>query len=306
MLPAVRREIATEELRWIDITDPDDEDVRFLRDDLGFHQLDVAEVRKTTSQAEVEPHPTYLFLVIHVPLPQRNERAAASAEMDIFIGRDVVVTVHAGAMTMLEGFFQDVSSHEDLRQRAVGRGAAYLLYSIMDHLFDSAFPLLDRIAERIQNAEERIFAGQERQMVSELSVIERDLGSVRSILRPQRHLYEAGSLPDNWDSPAFRVVFRSLHGKLSRLWDRLETLWERAQALARTNDTLVNHRLNEFLKFLTVLGAIFIPFGLIAQTAVFINAEVPFSNRAVFWGIIGLMLVVDFFVLWVARRRNLL
>lgn len=302
----MRREITTKELRWIDITDPDEADVRFLRDDLRFHSLDVAEVRKVTRHPEVEPHPTYLFLVVQVPLRPRDGRAAVPAEVDIFVEQGVVVTAHAGSMTMLDGFFRDISVHDDLRERMVGRGPAYLLYSIMDHLFDAAFPILDQLAEKIEDVEQRIFSGQERQMVTELSAIQRDLQGFRSIVRPQRHLYETGVLHGEWDSPAFRVVFRSLHGKLTRLWERLETLWERAQALAQTNDTLSNHKLNEFLKLLTVLGALFIPFGLVAQTAVFINASVPLPNRIVFWGIIGSMLIIDFVILWRAKVRNLL
>lgn len=302
----MRRDISTEELRWIDIADPDDEDVRFLHDDLGFHAFDVAEVRKDASQPEVESYPTYLFLVVQVPTQRPDERSAVAEEIDIFVGKDVVVTVHAGSMKLLEDFFHKVSTNDDLQERTVGRGSAYVLYSILDHIFDAAFPLLDDLAGRIRDAEKRIFSGQERQMVSELSTIQRDLSHVRSMIRPQRHLYEAGTLHGEWDSPAFRVVFRSLHGKLTRFWERLETLWERAQVLSRTNDTLVNHNLNEFLKLLTVLGALFIPFGLVAQTAVFINATVPLSNRLVFWGIIGVMLVVDFVILWRAKARNLL
>lgn len=302
----MRREIVTKELRWIDIADPDEEDVRMLRDDLRFHPLDVAEVQRITRHPEVEPHAAYLFLVVQVPVYLQQERTTVPAEVDIFVGSDVVATVHPGSMTILEEFFRAVSTHEDLRERTVGRGSAFLLYSIMDHLFSAAFPMLDHLAATIEDAEKRIFSGQERQMVTELSALQRDLQGFRSVLRPQRHLYEAGTLHGEWDSPAFRVVFRSLHGKLTRLWERLETLWEHVQTLSRTNDTLVNHKLNEFLKLLTVLGALFIPFGLVAQTAVFINAEVPLANRIIFWGIIGVMLMVDFVALWSARHKNLL
>lgn len=286
--------------------DPDADDVRFLREELGFHPADVREVHRLTRQPEVEAHPSYLFLVVHVPHHEPAERATVPREVDIFVRSDVVVTAHAERVHLLDGLFRDASAGSNLSERLVGRGPAYLLYSIMDHLFDSAWPMLEHVIESIDAAERRMFRGQERQLVGELSVLQRDLIGFRSIIRPQTHLYEAGALHGEWDSPAFRVVFRSLHAKLARLWGQLEVLWERIDALARTNDTLVNHQLNEFVKLLTVLGALFIPFGLVAQTAVFINDEIPLPNRLLFWGIIGLMLIVDFVVVWKARSRKIL
>ena len=302
----MRREIVGQELRWIDVVDPDADDLRFLREDLGFHPLDVAECEKPSHLPKVEPHPTYVFLVIHAPAYVASERTTVSLEFDIFVSTEVIVTVHAGSATFLSHFFETISTQDDARQRTVGRGAAYLLYSILDRLFEGAFPMLDRIVEKLSAAEQRIFSGDERRMVVELSAIQRDLLGFRSILRPQRHLYEASALNGDWSTPTFGVVFRSLHGKLNRLWDYLETLWERSDTLAATNAALLNHKLNEFVKNLTILGALFIPFGLIAQTIAFLDADVAPPNRVIFWGIIGVMLVVAFAIMWKARHRNIL
>lgn len=302
----MRREISTGELRWIHVTDPEDGDLRFLREELGFHRLDVEECRRPSIRPKVESHPEYLFLVVHIPTHLREERATIPAEFDVFVTSKTIVTVHAASASHLDGFFRDVSAHDDLKTRVVGRDTAYLLYRILDHLFEAAFPMLDHITERLAEVEKKIFTGHERQMVSELSLIQRDLAGFRSIVRPQRHLYEAGTLHGGWNSPAFAVVFRSVHGKLTRLWDHLETLWERTEALAETNAVLVNYKLNEFVKILTVLGALFIPLGLVGQTAVFIHSGIPFLNRIIFWSIICIMLLVVYGVLWNARKRKIL
>jgi Mg2+ and Co2+ transporter CorA len=68
----------------------------------------------------------------------------------------------------------------------------------------------------------------------------------------------------------------------------------------------VNYKLNEFVKILTVLGAFFIPLGLIGQTAVFIHGGIPLLNRLVFWGIICVMLLVVYAALWNAKKRKIL
>lgn len=302
----MRRELATKELRWIDITDPSTEDIRFLRDTMRFHPMDVAECQRPTPLPKVEPHPTYLFLVIHVPVYAAKDRFCAPVEFNVFVSPEAIVTCHQGSAKILERFFKQASENNELRERVLGRGTPYLLYSILDHLFESAFPMLNRIAEKLGRAERRIFAGEERQMVAELSVIQRDLSAFRSILRPQRHLYEAETLHGDWVSPSLRIVFRSLHAKLTRSWEYLETLWERADTLASTNDALLNHKLNEFVKLLTILGAVFIPFGLVAQVVVFIDRGISWTNLVIFWTITVVMFVIDIAILWYARRRRIL
>ncbi len=305
-LDPMRREVATAELRWIDITDPDEADLRFLRDELRFHPVDVEQVMVRSRQPDVEPHPTYLFLIVHVPTFLPAERATVPAEYDIFVTPTVVVTAHGAAVTLTNELFDSVTKEQSLRDRYVGRGPAYLLYSIMDDLFSHVPRMFGHILERLDDAERRIFAGQERQMVTELSVIQRDLSGFRSVIRPQRHLYESGVLQGEWNAPAFQAVFRRLHGELARLWERLETMWERTQALSETNAMLLDHKLNEFLKLLTVLGALFIPFGLVAQTAVFLDASIAVPNKVIFWIIVGAMFIVDYIFLWRAKQRNLL
>lgn len=302
----MRREIATQELQWIDVWDPSADDLEYLRTDLGFHALDVAECQKFTALPKVEIRPSCLFLVLHVPQYLETERTTVPVEFDVFVSSRAIVTVHAGSVASLERLFQEVAEHEELRERTLGRGTAYVLYSILDHLFEAAFPMLTHIAEKLTEAEGRIFAGEERQMVTELSVIQRDLNGFRSVVRPQRHFYEVSVLQGEWATPAFRVVFGGLHGKLSRLWEYLEVLQERADALTATNAALLNYKLNEFVKVLTVLSALFIPLGLVAQTAVFINADVPSWNRLVFWFLIACMLLVDYVIIWKARRRKIL
>lgn len=288
------------------MTDPEEEDLRFLHEELGFHTLDVEECRRPSLRPKVESHPEYLFLVVHVPAYRKEERETIPIEYDVFVASNLLVTVHAASASHLDELFREASANDDVKQRVIGRGSAYLLYRILDHLFEAVFPMLDHIAENLARAEKKIFSGHERQMVSELSLIQRDLAGFRSIIRPQRHLYEAGTLHGDWDSKSFGVVFRSTHGKLTRLWDHVETLWEGAETLAETNGVLVSYKLNEFVKLLTILGAFFIPIGLVAQVVLFLNPGVPALNLLVFWGLICAMLLTVYVALWNARRRKIL
>lgn len=302
----MRRELATDELRWIDITDPTKDDLRFLRDTMGFHPLDVAECQHPTHLPKVELHPTYLFLVIHVPVYVAKARVSIPVEFDVFVRGDAVVTCHSGSAKILEKLFRNATKDAAVRERMLGRGTPYLLYGILNHLFDASFPMLNHIAVKLERAERRIFNGEERHMVAELSLIQRDLGSFRSIVRPQRYFYGGEALQGEWVSPSLQIVFRGLHAKLTRWWEYLETLWERSESLVSTNGALLDHKLNEFVKLLTILGAVFIPLGLIAQVVIFIDRAVSTTNLLIFWGLIVAMFVIDIAILWRARNSRVL
>jgi magnesium transporter len=302
----VRRQITTNELTWIDVIDPTQEDGAFLSREFHFHPLDIQELTQRSPRPKVEEHPGYLFLVVHIPIYEPTSRATVSAEVDVFVTHAHVITVHLGLVHILDRFFHDVNKQETTRERYVGRGAAYLLYSIMDTLTEASFPKLDHVLEKIEAAERRIFAGEERAMVLELSAIQRDLSGFRYVLRPQVHLYDAGTLHGEFATPLFQAVFRSISAKLARAWDALETLQEKVQTLSETNTSVLSHKLNEFIKVLTLLGALFIPFGLIAQVVIFLGDGVPLTNLVIFWSIIGGMLLVDVVLLWYSRHRKLL
>lgn len=302
----MRRDVTTRELRWIDIVDPSDADLKFLRDALGFHPLDVAECRKPTRLPKVESRPTYLFLVIHVPSHIPRDHATIPTEFDIFVAPDAVVTVHPRKVKFLDAYFRRVATGAEQKERALGRGPAYLLYSILEHLFETTYPMLDHIVDNLERAEKRVFAHEERRMVTELTYIQRDLMGFRSVIRPQRHLYAPSVLQGPWATPALSVVFQSLHGKLSRLWDHLEALWERADALAGTNNALLNYKLNTLVEIFTIVGTLFIPLGLMGQTVVFLAGDVPLGRRLIFWMVIWLMLAIDAVILWGVRRRRML
>ncbi len=298
--------MTTAELMWVDIVNPTPKDIEFLVQEFPFHRLDIEELRRRSPRPKVEEHPGYLFFVVHIPVYDALNRSTVPAEVDMFVTLTHVITVHLGRVHLLDAFFKEVHEQTATRERVVGRGPAYLLYSIMDRIIESSFPKIDHILEKIESAERGIFAGEERAMVFELSAIQRDLLGFRSVVRPQMHLYDDGTLHGKFSSPLFKAVFRSLHGKLSRLWDALETLEEKVHALSETNSNLLSHKLNEFIKLLTLLGALFIPFGLLAQVIISFRNDIPTLHLVIFWTIIGGMLVTDAVILWYSRARKLL
>lgn len=299
------RQIKTKELTWVDIVDPKKEDIDFLEREFIFHAIDLKELSHRSARPKLEEYPGYLFMIVHSPVFDAKSRSTAPAEVDIFITDGCIVTVHMGRVDLLDQFFKQVNESPVLRERYVGRTSAYLLYSIMSVLIDSAFPKIDHIYEKIESAEQKIFNGEERSMVYELSALAHDVSGFRQIIRPQVHLYNPDTLRGEFSTPVYKAVFKSLQSHLQRVWDALDNQQEKITSLSETNSNLFSHKLNEFIKILTVISALFIPLGVIGQVLPSLS-DAPIVNVVIFWIIITFMFVIDFVILWYYRSRKML
>lgn len=299
------RQIQTKELTWIDIIDLKKEDLDFLESEFQFHAIDLQELTHRSARPKLEEYPGYLFAIVHSPVFDVKSRSTTPAEVDIFVTNSHIITVHMGRVHLLDQFFKQIDENRVLQERYVGRSAAYLLYSIMGVLIDSSFPKIDHIYEKIEVAEHKIFNGEERAMVYELSALNRDLSGFRQIIRPQVHLYNPDTLHGDFATPAFKAIFKSIESRLDRVWDALDNQQEKIDALAETNSNLLSHKLNEFIKILTLISALFIPLGVICQVLPSIS-DAPPLNFGIFWIIIGIMIVIDFCILWYYRVRKMI
>ncbi|MDO8511791.1 MAG: magnesium transporter CorA family protein [bacterium] len=299
------RQIKTKELTWIDIIDLTKEDLDFLEREFQFHSSDIQELTHRSTRPKLEEYQGYMFAIVHSPVFDAKSRSTTPAEVDIFITDGHIITVHMGRVHLLDQFFRQINESEKLQERYVGRSAAYLLYSIMGVLIDSSFPKIDHIYEKIELAEHKIFNGEERAMVYELSSLSRDLSGFRQIIRPQIHLYNPEMLHGDFATPAYKAIFKSIQSRLQRVWDALDNQYEKITSLSDTNANLLSHKLNEFIKVLTLISALYIPLAVIGQVLPSIS-DAPQVNFVIFWLLIGLMLVIDFVILWYYRARKMI
>ena len=299
------RQIKTKELTWIDIIDLDKKDLDFLETEFNFHAIDLQQLTHRSIRPKFEEYPGYLLMVLHSPVFDAKTRSTTPAEVDIFVTKSHIITVHMGRVHLLDQFFKQINESAVSQERYVGRSSAYLLYSIMGVLIDSSFPKIDHIYEKIEVAEHRIFNGEERAMVYELSALSRDLSGFRQIIRPQIHLYNPETLHGEFATPAYKAIFKSIQSRLQRVWDTLDNQHEKITALSDTNSNLLSHKLNEFIKVLTLISALFIPIGVVGQVLPSI-ADTPPLNLFIFWVLIAFMLVIDFIILWYYRARKMI
>jgi magnesium transporter len=289
-------EVSAAGLTWIHLDPPiDPETVNALRERFGWHPLDVEDVLSKRQRPKVDDYADegYLFGVLHFPAYDKAVQRLNAAELDFFLGPDYLVTIPNVELLPVTRLFSRAQEDTDFRRQSFDKGSGRLLYEVLDDLFDYCFPILDKIAYKLDSIEDDIEERRSEEIVEDISKAKQEIISYRKIVKPQRpalRLLERRIerfLPEELE-----LYFDDLVDASERIWDLLDNYKEIVEALEDTNESLISHRQNDVLRILTVFGAIFLPLTFI--TGVF-GMNVLFPGEATheaFWIIVGLMVGV--------------
>ena len=254
-------------LRWIYIEKPTTREVEYLAEQFHFHPLDLDDVLSRVQRPKIDEYDDHLFIVLHFPVFNKENRVTTASEVDIFVGENYVVTVHcSGDLKPLSKFFKECQLNEDIRKNYMNFSSGYLLYHILDRLVNYCFPILNKLTDNIDKVEDLIFSRTVPETVREISLIRRDLISFRRVIHPQINVVEA---LEHEDYPFFKedqeIYFGDIADHTHKIWDALEDCKEVVDGLAETSNWLTSHRIQEIIRVLTILTAILAPGTLIAS-----------------------------------------
>jgi magnesium transporter len=312
VVPAVREpaELSQNGLTWIHLDAPDAEQATLLAERFGWHALDVEDVLSKRQRPKVDEYPEYLFGVLHFPVYDKTIQRLNAAELDLFLGPDYVVTLPTVELLPVTRLFNRCVDDDELRDRLFGKGSGYLLYHVLDDLFDYCFPILDKIGHKLDSIEDDVFEGLSEEVVRDISNAKQEIISYRKIIKPERstlRLLERRTerfLPENLE-----LYFDDIVDAAERIWDLLDNYKEVVEALEATNEQVLSHRFNDVLRILTVFSIVFLPATLIASLWG-MNVGLPgggnpmTSSDTVFWIVIAASLGVVVGMLWFFRRKK--
>src|SRR5881227_4051081 len=288
-------ELSGEGLTWIHLESLEPEIVNELRARFGWHPLDVEDVLSKRQRPKIDDYGEegYLFGVLHFPAYDKNVQRLNAAELDFFLGPDYLVTISNVELLPVTRLFYRVQEDEQFRNQLFEKGSGRLLYEVLDDLFDYCFPILDKIAYKLDSIEDDIEDLRSEEIVTDISKVKQEIISYRKIIKPQRpalRLLERHIerfLPENLE-----LYFDDLVDASERIWDDLDNYKEVVEALESTNESVISHRQNDVLRVLTVVSVILLPLTLV--TGIFgMNVRFPgWETSAGFWTILGVMLAI--------------
>jgi magnesium transporter len=288
-------ELSANGLTWINVVAADVATAQDLAERFGWHPLDVEDIVSKRQRPKVDDYEDegYLFAVLHFPVFDQAVQRLNAAELDIFIGHDYVVTIPNRELHPVTRLFARCEEDEQLRDQLFARGSGRLLYEILDDLFDYCFPILDKIAHKLDGIEDEMFEGRSEEIVRDISNVKQEIISYRKIIKPERStLRVLERRVEHFLPEELEEYFDDIVDAAERIWDLLDNYKEVVEALESTNESVISHRQNDVLRILTVFSVVLLPLTLI--TGIFgMNVRFPgFDTAHAWWEVFALMLIV--------------
>jgi magnesium transporter len=297
-------------LTWIDMQRPGQAEIEWLQAHYpGFHPLHFDDITSRIQRPKLDERDDYLFLVLHFPVYNKITRLTTASEVDIFAGPGYVITVHSGHLRPLLRLFDQARDDPDVRATVMGRGAGFLLYTIIDKLVDYCFPILNKIDQNIEQVEDVIFSENARETVQEISLIRRDIIAFRRVIKPQISVIASLDRRAQALLPLLgedlSEYFGDLNDHLAKIWDTLEDYKDVIEGLSDTYNSLTSTRINDVIKVLTILSVILLPLTLVSgiygmNFQVLPGAEHPYG----FWITLGIMALIVLLMLAYFKFRR--
>jgi magnesium transporter len=290
---AARREpaeLSANGLTWVHLDAPDQEVATELAERFGWHPLDVEDVLSKRQRPKIDEYPDYLFGVLHFPFYDKAVQRLNAAELDFFVG-PYLVTLPNVELLPVSRLFQRCVNDAELRESLFSKGSGYLLYHVLDDLFDYCFPILDKIGHKLDSIEDDIDEARFEEIVRDISKVKQEIISYRKIIKPQRPTLRLLERRIERFLPGeLELYFDDLVDASERIWDLLDNYKEVVEALEATNEAAIAHRQNDVLRLLTIISTTALPLTVIAS--VFgMNVLFPGEgSRAAFWLILGGMI----------------
>jgi magnesium transporter len=267
-------------LFFINVAKPTDFEMKFLRNTYDFDPLSLEDYLHRTQIPKIENRNKYDLMVLRFPIfsenipqnshqygvhlppiyTQSKKRRLMSSYVNFFISKEYVVVLHDSTLPKIDHIFALCQKTLHNRTEYMGKGAAFLVYKIIDALADDCFPVVNELTATIDRVDKELEEKQSQKTLEEVSTTRRNLVVLHTMIKPilplLRELKEGkhkelnGSMQPYWGN---------VLDHMQKVWDRAEDNGELIEGISKSNESFVMTQTNLTIRILTVISVILLP-----------------------------------------------
>jgi magnesium transporter len=261
---AIYEYLNTHTVSWIDVLGLGNEATwNALSPIFNLHRMLVEDVVNVPQRPKVEHYQDQLLIIAIMVVLNPDGTGFTKEQVSLVLGKNYLLTVQEEPE---EDCFHGVRQRIEIDRGIIRtQGADYLAYCLLDAIVDGFFPVLEYYGELIEYLEDEVMMRPDRSTLEKIYKIRRELLTIRRAIWPQRDAINA-LIRDGSDliSSEVQVYLRDCYDHTVQVMDMVETYRELATGLMDVYLSAVSNRMNEIMKLLTVVSAIFIPLTFVA------------------------------------------
>lgn len=228
----------------------------------GIDSLTLEDILHTGQRAKVEDYERYLYMVLQMLEYAGDDANITREQLSIILTDGVVLTFQEKPGDMFDAVRQRIANSGTKVRR---NGADFLAYALIDAVVDHCLSILEEVENTIDRLEEGLLEHYNRDTFESIYALKRELIILRKSVWPLREA--VGSLMRD----DFRLIgdsvepyFRDVYDHIILVIDTVEVFRDIVTGMQETYLAAVNNRMNEVMKFLTMIATIFMPLSFIA------------------------------------------
>lgn len=282
---------------WVDVLDPDESTLAALAKRFPMHPLAVEDCLHFPQRPKIDLYPDSTFAIWLVPLLVDDD-GVATHELDVFLGAEHLVTVHREQIKAVDDVASDAGAF-------LARGVEWTLHAILDRAVDALFPVVEQIADALEDLEDAMLTDARTEHLSRLYQAKRALVQLHKMLVPERDVVRGLARLEAFVEPDAYMYFQDIGDHLARAIDSVETYRDVASGAMDIYLSAQSNRMNEIMKQLTVIATIFMPLTLISSIYGMNFRYMPeLQWRYGYFAVLITMAVIAAWMVWFFRRRR--
>jgi len=234
-----------------------------LCEHLGVYRLSVEDIYTEKKRPKLEEYPNYMFFSIRSALPHENNTFVLQQEQISFIlGKNYLISFQERS----SDHFTDVRDRiEKNRGKIRVKNPDFLLFRMLDAIIDNYFEVLEDITNNIEKLEAKLIRNPTGDTLKLIEFQKRKLIELRKIVLPLKEVtFQLEKLQSPFLQEGNRHYFSDLKDNCLGVLEEIDANKQILEGMANLYYAAQGQRMNQIMKVLTVVSAIFIPLTFIA------------------------------------------
>ena len=240
---------------WVDLLSPDTDDLQVIAEELGLHELAIADAVNARQRPKLDRYATHDFLNMYAVRLDTATGQLSLSELAAFITPRALVTVHKDDQFDIDEVLNRWDGSPDLARNGVG----FLLHGLIDHVVDGHFEAVQGLDEEIEKLEDLLFDQQphDGDVQRRSFELRKSLVTLRRVVLPMREVVNSLMRRDSKIVQGeMTPYFQDVYDHVLRATEWTESLRDLVTTIVETNLTIQGNRLNVITKKVTSWAAI--------------------------------------------------
>jgi magnesium transporter len=290
-------------LKWINVDGIHDQQaIADFGKWLGIHPLTQEDITHIDSRPKFEEYSRYVVSILKMLYWEQGH--IMYEHLCILLFEDTVLTFqepHAG-----DSFDLVRSRLRESKGRVRKMGSDYLSYALIDDVVDHYIFILEKFGEKVEALDEEVLYHPSKRIMVQLHALKKENLVVRKIILPAREMvFNMMRSDTELLSATNNLYLRDVHDHINKVSDTIDSYRESLSDIMEVYLSNNANKLNEVMKTLTTISAIFIPVTFIAGVYGMNFKHMPeLESPLGYWITISIMIVLMVSMGWYFKKRK--